>query len=70
MSDELQEFFRCDECKRLRPTKELHEIKQKNVIILHMVCDQCFIKMGGEKPDDSKPAIRTDEGGAGENRPC
>jgi len=65
--DEI-EFFRCEECKKLRPLSQMKEIRVKNVINPLLVCNECFKKIGGEKKDDSKSAIGTDEGSKGEDR--
>jgi hypothetical protein len=62
------EFFRCEECKKLRPISEIKEIKIRNVINLMYICKECFKKIGGEKKDDSKCSIGTDEGSKGEDR--
>lgn len=66
MSDDI-EFFRCEECRKLRPISELKEIKIRNIIYPQQICTECFKKMGGEK-DDRKSAIGTDEGSKGEDR--
>ena len=64
--DEI-EFFRCEECKKLRPVSQMKEIRVKNVINPLLVCNECLKTIGGEK-NDSKCSIGTDESSKGEDR--
>jgi hypothetical protein len=48
------EFFRCEECRKLRPISEWKEIKIRNIIYPQQICAECFKKIGGEKKDDEK----------------
>lgn len=66
-SGDLMEFFRCEECKKLKLVSELVEVKVLNIMYPVSLCKECFKKVGGEL-DDSKSAIRTDEGSEGEDR--